>query len=74
MKKFHNNKGKAYDWVKRTNDLFVELYEKAKQSKLFSDEELVQLNEAYLLQANKPIFVKIITIIIIKKTYLINLI
>ena len=48
MKKFHSNKGKAYDWVKRTSDLFIGLYEKAKESKLFSDEELILLNEAYL--------------------------
>ncbi len=48
MKKFHSNKGQAYDWVKKISDLFVGLYEKAKESKFFSDEELIQLNEAYL--------------------------
>ena len=48
MKKFHSNKGKAYDWVKRTSDLFIGLYDKAKGSKLFSNEELMKLNEAYL--------------------------
>lgn len=48
MKKIHSNKGKAYDWVKRTSDLFICLYEKAKDSKLLSNEELIQLNEAYL--------------------------
>ena len=48
MKMFHSNKGQAYDWVKKTSDLFVGLYEKAKESKFFSDEELIQLNEAYL--------------------------
>ena len=48
MKKFHSNKGKTYDWAKRTSDLFVGLYEKAKQSKIFSDEELIELNDAYL--------------------------
>ena len=47
MKKFHSNKGKYYDWVKRTSDLFIELYKKAKESNLFSKEEFYLLDEAY---------------------------
>lgn len=48
MKRFHSNKGTPYDWVKRTSDLFLTLYEKAKTSNLFTVEELALLNEAYL--------------------------
>ena len=31
MKRFHSNKGEPYDWVKRTSDLFIGLYQKAKK-------------------------------------------
>ena len=48
MKRFHSNKGTPYDWVKRTSDLFLASYEKAKASNLFNAEELALLNEAYL--------------------------
>lgn len=48
MKRFHSNKGTPYDWVKRTSDLFLTLYKKAKTSNLFTVEELALLNEAYL--------------------------
>lgn len=47
LKKFHSNKGESYDWVKRTSDLFISLYQKAKEDNIFSPEELAQLGEAY---------------------------
>lgn len=47
MKKFHSNKGKLYDWAKKTADIYVELYKKAKETDLFSTEELNLLDEAY---------------------------
>lgn len=47
MKRFHSNKGEPYDWVKRTSDLFIGLYQKAKKDSIFSPEELSRLDEAY---------------------------
>ena len=47
MKKFHSNKGVAYDWVLKTSSLFLDLYEKAKSFDLFSNEEIKLLDEAY---------------------------
>lgn len=47
MKVFHSNKGNKYDWVKKTSDLYINLYNKVKELKLFSEDELKLLNEAY---------------------------
>ena len=47
MKKFHRNKGKNYDWVKKTSELFIDLYKKAKEANLFTAEEYNLLDEAY---------------------------
>ena len=47
MKKFHSNKGESYDWVKRTSDLYISLYQKAKDNSLFSEEEFSKLDLAY---------------------------
>ena len=47
MKKIHSNKGKPYDWEKRTSDLFIELSKKAKDSNLFSADEFSLIEEAY---------------------------
>ena len=48
MRIFHSNKGKSYDWIKRTSDLFNCFYEKAKKLDIFSLEELTLLNNGYL--------------------------
>lgn len=48
MKKFHSNKGIAYDWVEKTSNLFITYLEKAKEKDLFSQQELSLLNDAYL--------------------------
>ena len=48
MKKFHRNKGKNYDWVKKTSELFIDLYKKAKEAYLFTAEEYNLLDEAYI--------------------------
>ena len=62
MKQFHNNKGKSYDWVKRTSDLFVNSYNKAKELNLFTIEEQELLERAYskfgeYLQSNEFVFI-----------------
>ena len=47
MKKIHNNVGDSYDWNKRTSDLFIELYKKAKSLNLFTVDEEKLLDSAY---------------------------
>lgn len=47
MKKFHSNKSEAYDWVKKTSDLYLSLYQKAKEANLFTPDEFNLLDEAY---------------------------
>ena len=47
MRRFHSNKGESYDWVKRTSDLFMNSYNKAKELKLFTSEEQELLEGAY---------------------------
>ena len=48
MKRFHSNRGKSYDWIKKTSDLFNCYYGKAKKLNIFSKEELSLLDNAYL--------------------------
>ena len=47
MKQFHSNKGQSYDWVKRTSDLFISSYNKAKELNLLTNEEQELLESAY---------------------------
>ena len=47
MKKFHSNIGKSYDWTKKTKDLFINLYEKAKTLNIFNHDELQILDNSY---------------------------
>ena len=47
MRRFHSNKGESYDWVKRTSDLFMNSYNKAKELNLFTSEEQELLEGAY---------------------------
>lgn len=47
MKQFHSNKGQSYDWVKRTSDLFISSYNKAKELHLLDNEEQELLEIAY---------------------------
>ena len=47
MKQFHSNKGEKYDWIKRTSNLFIGLYERAKVLNLFTLEEFELLDKAY---------------------------
>ena len=47
MKKFHSNKGEAYDWVGKTSNLFVDYLEKTKEKGLFKKDELSLLNTVY---------------------------
>ena len=47
MKRFHSNIGVSYDWTKKTKDLFINLYEKAKALNIFSNDELQILDNAY---------------------------
>lgn len=47
MKQFHSNKGQSYDWVKRTSDLFICSYNKAKELNLLTSEEQELLESAY---------------------------
>ena len=48
MKMFHSNIGESYDWIKKTKDLYSDLYEKAKNMNLFSSEERLLLDNVYL--------------------------
>ncbi len=48
MKRFHSNKGKSYDWIQRTKDIFNNAYNKVKELSIFSKEELSRIDEAYL--------------------------
>lgn len=62
MKKFHSNKGKPYDWIQRTCDLFNQSYKKAKALNIFSDEETMLIEKAYnrfpeLLQSDEFVLV-----------------
>ena len=62
MKQFHDNKGKSYDWVKRTSDLFVNSYNKARELNLFTIEEQELLERAYskfgeYLQSNEFVLI-----------------
>ena len=47
MKKFHCNIGDNYDWTKKTKDLFINLYDKAKTLNIFNHDELQILDNAY---------------------------
>lgn len=47
MKKFHSIIGKSYDWTKKTKDLFINLYEKAKALNIFNHDELQILDNVY---------------------------
>ena len=47
MKKFHNNIGDSYDWTKKTKDLFINLYEKAKTLNILNYDESQLLDNAY---------------------------
>lgn len=47
MKQFHSNKGQSYDWVKRTSNLFINSYNKAKELNLLTSEEQELLESAY---------------------------
>mgnify|MGYP002619893756 CR=1 FL=1 len=47
MKQFHSNKGESYDWIKKTSDLFINLYNKAKTLNILSNEEKDLLENAY---------------------------
>ena len=62
MKQFHNNKGQSYDWVKRTSDLFINSYNKAKELNLLTNEEQELLESAYskfneYLQSNEFVLI-----------------
>ena len=47
MKCIHSNIGERYDWIKKINDQFVSLYEKAKELNIFSEDEQKLLEYAY---------------------------
>jgi len=47
MKLFHKNKGNKYNWQKKINNKYLELYEQANKLKLFNIEEQNILNNAY---------------------------
>ena len=47
MKQFHRNIGKSYDWTKKTSELFINLYDKAKELNLFDNEEQELIDKAY---------------------------
>ena len=47
MKQFHSNKGKPYDWVRKTIDLFNQYFDQAKKRQLFTAKEIDLLNNAY---------------------------
>ena len=47
IKKFYSNIGKSYDWTKKTKDLFINLYEKAKTLNIFNHDELQILDNSY---------------------------
>lgn len=62
MKQFHSNKGESYDWVKRTSDLFINSYNKAKELNLFTHEEQKFIENAYskfgeYLQSNEFVLI-----------------
>ena len=47
MKQFHRNIGESYDWTKKTRELFINLYNKAKELNLFDNEEQELIENAY---------------------------
>ena len=47
MKKFHSNKSEEYDWNKKTKELFIELFDKAKEQDLFNEKEKKLLEYSY---------------------------
>ena len=49
MKEFHNNKSDKYDWIQRTKDIFIPVYNKAKELNLFNKEEINLIDKAYAL-------------------------
>ena len=47
MKQFHRNIGESYDWIRKTSELFINLYKKAKELNLFDNEEQELIENAY---------------------------
>ena len=47
MKQFHSNVGESYNWTKKTSELFMNLYNKAKELNLFDNEEQELIENAY---------------------------
>ena len=47
MKQFHSNIGARYNWTKKTSELFMSLYNKAKELNLFNNEEQELIENAY---------------------------
>lgn len=47
MKQFHRNVGESYDWTKKTSELFINLYNKAKELNIFDNEERELIENAY---------------------------
>ena len=49
MKQMHTNKCEYYDWIKYNKNIFIDLYEKAKNKNIFTEEEMNTINKAYSL-------------------------
>ena len=47
MKIFHSHKGKEYNWIKRTSEIFLKLFEKVKEKELFTNQEINLIEKAY---------------------------
>lgn len=48
IEQFHRNVGESYNWTKKTSELFMSLYDKAKELNLFDNEEQELIDNAYL--------------------------
>lgn len=47
MKQIHSNTGKSYDWLQKTKNQFLSLYNQAKELNIFNEEEQRLLDYAY---------------------------
>lgn len=47
MKIMHSNKGKSYNWIEYLKNIFIPLFEQAKEKKIFDDEQINLLENVY---------------------------
>ena len=47
MKIMHSNKGESYNWMEYLKNIFIPLFEQAKEKKLFDDEQINLIDNVY---------------------------